>query len=221
MRQVYIVIFFSVLLPLIPKAQSSYQFGLLPSLNINKKLQKDWSLHFKAESRQALINGDFNYEYLLTDLSLIAATKIGINTTIAGGYLMRIDEDQIKNRVIQQISYVKRYPGFRLSHRISADQTFQQDDQTEVRLRYRLSSEIPLSGQSLDPGEFFLKVNNEYLNSFQGDEYDLELRFAAFLGYAPGLANKLEIGVDYRLDSFIDHNPRNRFWISLNFFQTI
>ncbi len=221
MRQLYIIIFLFVLLPLIPKAQSSSQVGFLPSLNINKELQKDWSLHFKAESRQGLINGDFNYKYLLTDFSLILATKIGINTTVAGGYLMRINRNQITNRAIQQISFVKRYPGFRLSHRISADQTFQQDDQTEVRLRYRLSSEIPLSGQSLDPGEFFLKMNNEYLNSFQGDEYDLELRFAAFLGYALAYANKLEIGVDYRIDSFIDSNPRNRFWLSLNFYQTI
>jgi hypothetical protein len=221
MRKLHLAIFFSFLLPLIPMAQSSYQLGMLPSLNINKKLQKDWSLHFKAESRQGLINGDFNYEYLLTDISLIAATKIGISTTIAGGYLIRIDEGQINNRAIQQISFVKRYPGFRLSHRISSDQTFQRDDQTEVRLRYRLSSEIPLEGQSLDPGEFFLKMNNEYLNSFQGDEYDLELRLAAFLGYAFGSDNKLEIGVDYRVDSFIDNNPRNRFWISLNFYQTI
>ncbi len=208
-------------LPLISKTQTSFQLGALPSLNFNAKLPKDWSLNFKAESRQALYNENFDYDYLRTDISLGGGKKIGINTTLSMAYLMRIDNNTISHRAIQQLSFVRRYTGFRLSHRIAADQTFSKQESTEIRLRYRLSSEIPLQGQSLDPKEFFLKLSNEYLNAFERDEYDLEIRLAAFIGYALSAANKLEIGLDNRLDSFINNGVRNRMWIGINFYQAL
>jgi hypothetical protein len=210
-----------ILLPLLAQAQASHQLGLLPSINLNKKLPKDWSLNFKAESRQSMYRGGFDYEYLLTDVALVAAKKIGINTSAAAGYLMRIDAEGVRHRAIQQISFVKRYAGFRLSHRVSADQTFENGDAPEYRLRYRLSSEVPLQGLSLDPKEFFLKLSNEYLGSMQHDDLDLEIRAAAFIGYAISPKQKLELGLDYRLDSFIHGQARNRYWIGLNFYQSL
>ncbi len=209
------------LLPLFPMAQASHQMGLLPSVNLNKKLPKDWSMNFKAESRQSLYSESFDYEYLLTDVALLAAKKIGVNTSAAGGYLIRMDAEGVRHRAIQQISFVKRYAGFRLSHRVSADQTFGKDDAPEYRLRYRLSPEIPLQGLSLDPKEFFLKLSNEYLGSMQHDDLDLEIRLAAFIGYALSPKQKLELGLDYRLDSFIHGQARNRYWIGLNFYQSL
>ncbi len=201
--------------------QSNALIGLLPSVNINKKLQRDWSLNFKAESRQALFHDGFAYDYLLTDLSLAAATKTGINTTIAAGYLIRLDGEAVRHRAFQQLSIVKRYSYFRLSHRFSSDQTFQQGDDAEYRLRYRITSEIPLEGRTVDPGEFFLKLNNEYLNSLEGKEYDLEIRGATFIGYAISSLSKLELGLDYRIDSFLGGLPRNRFWIGVNYYHSI
>lgn len=202
-------------------AQSGYQTGLLPSLNLNKKLPRDWSVNFKAESRQSIYKDEFNFDYLLTDMSLSAGKKTGINTTIIAGYLLRMGKEEIKHRVIQQLVYVKRYTSFRLAHRVAADQTFTHGDDTEYRFRYRLSSEIPVQGQSLDPKEFFLKLSNEYLNIISGSDYDLEIRGAAFLGYVFSPANKIEFGLDYRVNSFIEDKPRHRFWIGLNFYQSI
>ncbi len=210
-----------IAMPLISKAQTSFQLGVLPSININKPLPKDWSLNFKSESRQSLFQEKFSYDYLLTDISIGGAKKIGINTTLAIAYLIRIDNNSISNRAIQQLSFVRRFPGFRLSHRIAADQTFKNEENTEIRIRYRLSFEIPLQGQTLDPKEFFLKLNNEYLNAFEDEIYDLEIRFAAFAGYALSAKGKLELGIDYRLDSFIDKGARNRLWISINIYQAI
>lgn len=217
----YFTLFIILLIHLNSIAQSTSEIGLLPSLNINKSLQKDWSLNFKTESRQSLMKEDFNYDYLLTDISFAASKKIGINTAIAAGYLMRIDDKGINNRTIQQITFVRRYADFLLSHRLLADQTFKRDDNTEIRFRYRISSEIPLQGQSLDPKEFFIKLNNEYLNSLYERSYDLEIRAATFLGYVICPNNKLEFGFDYRIDSFIYGNPGNRLWVSLNFYSSI
>lgn len=208
-------------------AQSGYQFGILPSININKSLPNDYKLNVKLESRQLLKEGffevenDFDYEYLLTDLTLIGSKKIGINKSLAIGYLFRIREGRIIHRSIQQFIMTKRYPGFRIAHRFSADQSFDSKKATEFRLRYRVSSEIALNGQSVNPKEFYLKVNNEYLNSFQKGDYDLEVRVAPFLGYKFTDRKKFEFGLDYRLNSFLNNNSSNRFWISINWYQVL
>jgi len=40
-------------------------------------------------------------------------------------------------------------------------------------------------------------------------------------GYEFSPSNKLELGLDYRLDSFLNDKTRNRFWIGINFYQRI
>lgn len=221
MRRFFLTASIFILLVYTAKAQSSYQLGLLPSLNINKKLPKDWALHFKAESRQFLYQEDFSYDYALTDVALLASTRVRFNTRITMGYMVRIDGEEVKSRTIQQVSFARRNPHVNLAHRIAMDQTFSSSEDTELRFRYRLSSEIPLEGESLDPGEFFLKVSNEYINSFQGSDYDLEIRGATFVGYALLPSSKLELGLDYRASSFLVGQMRNRFWIGINFYQSI
>jgi len=208
-------------------AQSNYQTGLLPSININKKLKKDWSVNFKIESRQLLEQGNLRddnpirYDYELTDFTWIAAKKIQINQTLAGGYLLRVRDQKPTHRFIQQYVITKNYTGFRLSHRFVADETFDENEPMELRLRYRLSTLFPLSGQSIDPKEFYIKVNHEYLNSFQSSDYDLEIRLIPFVGYVFNKDNKFELGLDYRINSFLDNNTSNRYWLSLNWFIVI
>lgn len=221
MNRIYLVVLLIASSFLVNQAQSNYQMGFLPSLNVNKKLPRDWSLHFKAESRQSLYQEDFAYKYLQTDLALMAATRIRLNTRVTVGYLLRTDGENIKNRAIQQLSFARRNPFFTLAHRVAMDQTFSSAEATEFRFRYRLSSEIPLEGQFLDTREFFLKVSNEYLNSFQESDYDLEIRGGAYMGYTLFPSSKIELGVDYRADSFINNATRNRLWLGLNFYYSM
>ena len=89
---------------------------------------------------------------------------------------------------------------------------------TEYRFRYRATLENPLNGKSIDPKEFYLKINNEYLNAFEDREYDLEIRFSPLLGLKLNERNKLELGLDYRLDSFLENKTRNHFWTSINWY---
>ncbi|WP_373534404.1 DUF2490 domain-containing protein, partial [Microcoleus sp.] len=131
-------------------AQSTFQLGGLPSLNLNKKLKNDWSLNSKIESRllfqRGEINGDVdkNFNYQLTDLSLIGAKTVGLNSRIAGGYLIRFEDGAIYHRFIQQYVLVQRLSGFRLAHRFLSDQTLSTNEEPELRFRYRITSEIPL-----------------------------------------------------------------------------
>jgi hypothetical protein len=202
-------------------AQSTAETGFLPSVNINKKLPADWSVNVKAESRQALSGAEGGYEYLRTDLAFAVAKKTGIRTSVAAGYLLSIEDEGISNRAFQQFTLLNPDSYLRFAQRFSADQTFQRGEYTEFRFRYRWSAEMPTSGRSLDPREFFLKFTNEYLNSFQGEAYGLEIRISGFLGYVITPKNKLELGIDYRVDSFVRQVAEKNVWIGLNFYQSI
>lgn len=205
-------------------AQSTYQIGVLPSVNLNKKMNNNWTLNTKLESRQLFQRGEFNgtadkeYNYVLTDMSLIAAKKVGLNSRIAGGYLIRLEDGDFFHRFIQQYVIVQKLSGWRLAHRIMSDQTFSKIEKPDIRLRYRITSEIPLNGEAVDPGEFYLKLNNEYVNSLQGKEYDLEIRLIPILGYDITDNFKIESGLDYRVNSFFNNSTIHSYWMTFNLF---
>jgi len=162
---------------------------------------------------------------VLSDISMIASRKTGLNTNLGGGYLVRILENQVIHRTIQQFSIVSQYNRFRLAHRFSADQSFNLNPNEEFklkyvqyRLRYRIAAEFPLNGQSVDAREFYLKINNEYLYGWQNSGNDIEIRIVPIIGYNFVDKSKLELGLDYRLDSFLNATTRNSFWLSVNWF---
>lgn len=205
-------------------SQGVYNAGVFPQINLNISLPNDWRLNAKAESRQLFSEGRFDenfktaYRYDLTDIALIASKKTGANNSLGAGYMIRFRNNEVIHRFIQQYSIVKKYDLFRLGHRISTDQTIQNNNPVQVRFRYRIGVEKALSGKVVDPKEFYLKLNNEYLFSIEGRETDLELRLIPVLGYAFTDNNKFEFGVDYRLNGFISGASRNQFWLYLGWF---
>lgn len=69
-------------------SQSNYRSGLLPSVNVNKEIAKDWQLNFKIESRQLLKERSLGnitpYDYLHTDFAFVISNKVGFNSKIGG-----------------------------------------------------------------------------------------------------------------------------------------
>lgn len=206
-------------------AQENSQFGTIPSLNLRKSFSNDWKLNFQLASRQQFSKNQSNvkmgYDYLLTDISMIAAKKTGLNNAFASGYLVRLENGDASHRFIEQFSIVSRYNGFRLSHRFRADLTLNRTKSPETRLRYRITPEIPLSGLAVDENEFYTKISNEYVISFQSNEQDLEIRLVPSLGYRFDKSNRLEVGLDSRIDSFLNNNTRKRFWLVFNWYATL
>lgn len=208
-------------------AQSSYKVGLIPRINLNQKMEKGWKLNYKVESRFTGIEGEFNKSttftpsYTLTDIAMLASKKTGLNNSFAGGFLVRFRDGGIDQRFIQQFTLVKRYNSFRLSHRFVSDQTVKESAANIFRFRYRLSSEIPLNGHAVDANEFYLKVNHEYLHAFESSQYDLEIRLVPLIGYVFKDTNKIEWGIDYRINNFIHRNTSNSFWLTFNWFISI
>lgn len=219
-----IFILMAVFLTVAGFAQSTYTLGTLPKFNVNKSLPGGYGVNFKTESRLLFAKGTFEgdwesaFEHGLTEVSLIGSKKAGLANKIAGGYLIRFRDGRIIHRAIQQFSLMSRFNGFRLGHRFSADQSFAGDQKPEIRLRYRLATDLPLNGKVVDPREFYLKLSNEYLNAFQGDDYDLEIRVTPVLGYVFSDENKLEFGPDYRVSSFIGSTTKNSFWFKLSWY---
>ena len=215
---------FSIVFYARSEAQNNYELGVLPSLNINKKFKNDWSLNARIESRQLFSTGTYRqsairkYDYVLTDFAWVAARNIGLNSRLAGGYLLRVEDGDVYHRLMQQFVVVQKFSYFRLAHRFLTDQTFSRIEKPEFRIRYRVSGEIPLNGQSVDSKEFYFKINNEYVNSFQNGDYDLEIRFVPLLGYDFSDSFRIETGLDYRIDSFLREGSEQNFWLVLNFF---
>lgn len=206
------------------QAQESYRLGVLPQINLNLKLSDSWRLNARAETRQVASEGlfgepfVFSYDNNLTDVSLQASMRMAGNQTLSLGYLIRLTGETPAHRAIQQYSVVSGHQSFRLGHRFAADQTFEQDEPVEYRFRYRIGFEKALSGQTVDPGEFYFKINQEQLHGFSGGDYDLELRLSPSVGYEFTDNNKLETGIDSRFSSFLDGGLRSNLWLSIGWF---
>jgi len=215
------VILIIILLSFESYAQSNFQFGALPVLNINKKLPNNFAINFKAETRQVFYNEQaLGWQHELVDISTIISKKIALNNSIAAGYLLRQEGNKVISRFIQQFVIIQNNTALRLAHRFSSDQTLEKDESVEWRFRYRISTQIPLNGQSVNRKEFYFKINNEYLYAIQQRTSDLEVRLVPFLGYQFTDSNKLEIGIDNRFDSLINELDVTS-WLNINWFISI
>ena len=205
-------------------AQNQIRLGVLPSINFNQKIDNSWDINFKIESRHFIFDrsisqdDNFNYEYSLSDFSALAGKKVGLSSKITFGVLTRIEPAAVSYRTLQQYILNGEVNNIRVAHRIAADQTFSSLESTEFRLRYRLSTEIPFAGLKADVKEFYFKVNTEALNSIQDSDYDLELRLVPHIGYIFANKQKIEIGIDNRLASFLNHTARFTSWITINWY---
>lgn len=202
--------------------------GFFPEAQISYKTNKDIKLTAKIESQHGMIQNtpnseaDVNYFHSLTDFQGFVGGKISPFISIAGGYQYRVASNRPNShRSMQQISFLQKKSKIRINHRVRLDQTFADKTFPEFRARYRLALEIALDGKNLDPGEFYLVLSDEGIYSYQSDEANLENRAVISLGHFFTNKQKLEAGIDYRIDGFINHNTRHRTWLKVGWFINI
>ena len=190
--------------------QSNLRLGLSSNLNFNKKITENEKLNLKIESRQNTFDeGRFNLEYSQTQISLFGSTGVSYRSSLAIGYSFTIRGGADSHMTAQQLAITNTYGTFRVGHRFSSDQSFGGDRTTRVRARYRISCQLPLKGQIVNVKEFYIKLNNEYLNSFTSSAHDLEVRVAGNLGFEFHDNNKVELGVDYSCLLYTSPSPRD------------
>lgn len=207
-------------------AQSSIKGGLLPKITLSKNILPKTKFIQSIESRQIILDGDKNeatgYDYVLTDFTSIVSYKIGATNSINAGYLFRLQGKEIIHRSIQQYTWLTQNHNSRFAHRISTDQTFEKNEKTAFRVRYRLVLEKALNGDRIDVHEFYIKLGGESLIMYQGKKADLECRFMPFLGYEATKNSKFELGVDYRIGKLIQEEmPAQNFWFSFIWYYSL
>jgi hypothetical protein len=206
------------------QGQSIVSAGLLPEVNVSYRWLGKWRITGQVESMQQVwrknefseLQGD--YKYIRTDFTSVISYKLNPDLTLAGGYLLRFSEGETIHRSIQQISSVYKKIGVRIGHRLRTDQTFEPKESFEFRLRYRFSAELPLNGLSINDREWYLIASTEFIGSVQKRDWDYEHRVVGSLGYNFNASNKIETGLDYRLNRFLNDAPRHRVWWTISYF---
>lgn len=222
---VLLVIFWLVNTPI--SGQDSYRVGLLPTLNLNQQLKQDWRINYQWQSRWILAEGLFSepsatqFNYRLSDFSVIGSKKVQGNKRLAVGFLLRVVGEDQRFRLLQQYTSVQKFPGFRLGHRLRTDQTWGGNDASTFRLRYRLSFDLPLNGSSTNPNELYFKLNHEYLGALEEREVSLEVRLTPMIGLLITDNNKVETGLDYRFDKIGAPQSKHSFWWAINWYYSI
>lgn len=201
------------------------QIGIIPQINVDFKVGGNWKVNSKLEGRQLFFQNPFpenesEWEYERTDLEVVATRSLDAVKAIGGGYLIRFTENKFKHRLIQQYSITQNLLTSRLSHRFRLDQTFERNEPTSYRARYRISFEKPLNGLEIDPKEFYLKLNNEYFGSLQDNIGNLEIRALASIGYNLSDKNQIEAGIDYRAEDLINSAVTQKLFLNIGWYHS-
>ncbi|MCF2501335.1 DUF2490 domain-containing protein [Dyadobacter chenhuakuii] len=205
----------------------TYRAGTTNQINLNFKVGKALKLNTKLESRQILSQKEIDnspshrFQYERTDLTLLLTTKLSVNNTIGGGYMIRLEENTYYHRIIQQFNNVRKFEWFSVAHRVLADETFTNNGLSSFRINYRIGIQKPLNGQYIDPKEFYAKVNNDFLGTWSHGESDFEIGILPALGYTATANNKIELGVDYRVNELKKNSIAQQFWVTLGWFISI
>jgi hypothetical protein len=206
-------------------ANAQNQVGLIPQVITNFKVGDSWKINTKLEGRQLFIQNPYpdklrESEFERLDAELIATRSLDPLHAIGGGYLIRRADKAFLHRFIQQYAITRKLSSSRMSHRFRTDQTWEKDESLQLRLRYRLSIEKPLNGLELDPGEFYLKLTNEYLGILQDAKGNLEIRGLASLGYDLSDSNQIETGIDYRMEKMLDPKITHKLFLSIGLYHS-
>jgi hypothetical protein len=200
-------------------AQSSYTGGVQLEVKPTFSFQNDWKLNGRLASRTLLFEGSRTQSftgisnYDRTELELVLTKKTSSSTSLGGGYLIRDQKSGIKHRLIQQFSISKKYEKLSLGHRFRFDETFQTGKATLYRFRYRIGIEKSLNWNN---GKMSFFLNNEYIPSLQNEMVKMEARLFPGLSYKVNENNKLDFGLDYRIENLFTKTNKQVYLLYLS-----
>lgn len=222
MKGILVLIIYFIVANATAQENQTFFTGIFPEISLTKKISDVNKLNFKIENQRVLFDNrdkeNPQFTHYRTDLMMFFDHSIRPGVSMALGIFHRFQENENSNRIIQQFAVLQRMRNLRINHRIRTDQTFTRNDDLELRMRYRISGEIPLQGKIVDPKEFYLVISEELIFSYKGGDFEIENRVALALGKLYNSREKLEWGVDYRTDGFIQDGFRTRLWGKISYF---
>lgn len=220
-----LLLFFFTICCVASASSQAFTSGLLPDIVLSYKAGENYGIIHKLESRFPMYDsesktGDIIFERL--DFQNFLERKIGLFSKVAIGYQFRFNNNDFnEHRFIQQLTWSDNLRNFRLGHRIRADQTVSEGEAPEFRFRYRAKVQLPLQGQELDPGEYYLSLSDEVLSFFKSSDWGLDNRVVVKVGLYINDKNKIETGLDWRMEGFSTDTTEHSVWFALSWYKTL
>lgn len=200
-------------------AQHSYTGGLQTEIKPTVSFKKYWKLNGKITTRTLFFEGTSVESFKgisvfeRSELEMILTKDLSKKNSIGFGYLIRDEEGDFKQRFIQQFAVSKEATTFKYGHRFRFDETLQKGKDVIYRFRYRFSIEKSLS--KINDKKTYFFVGNEYLPTLQGDDFSLETRIVPGIGFKLNDKNKLELGIDYRMEDLFTQSHKQIFLLNI------
>ncbi len=211
----FIRILFLVFLfhPLLGQAQNTPSIRWEPGISLTKGIDSRWSYNMSLSGRQRFTEFGEGERNLKTDRWEIKS--FGTYTLFGGkklslGYMYRtVDpfepESGWEHRITQQFAFITNFGGYRLGNKFRIEQRIRSSNYL-TRVRYAISNDFPLQGESLDPKEFYLIGGNELVYAFNGLGEELENRFSLGIGRLIQGGQKIQFSVQSRYSDLISAN---------------
>ncbi|PTB97126.1 hypothetical protein C9994_04200 [Marivirga lumbricoides] len=205
------LVFISLFLLLQPlKAQNIPSVRWEPGFSFTKKMDDRWSYNLSILGRQRFTNygeGEENFRTDRWEIKAFGTYTLFGKRKLSLGYMYRkvdpFDEDAgYEHRLTQQFAFLTELKGLRLANKIRVQERIRSSSYF-TRLRYSISSDFPLNGESLDEGELYFIAGNEVIYEFNSVEDELENRFSIGLGKLFQKGQKLQLAVESQYSDLI------------------
>ncbi len=168
---------------------------------------KSWKLNSSIASRTQWVEEDELNESqaAFLEFNQFGTRSISPKISLSLGYKFRSvrpvsNLSQNEHRLTTQLAWKHVEKRARLTSRLRLEQRFK--EQFAHRYRYRLSFDLPLSGQKLDTKEFYFILANELvLELSNGEMNDWQDRFTTGVGYLFSHSTKLQVDLTNRFEN--------------------
>lgn len=208
-------------------AQTIQLYGLYPTVLVKGDLGQrlDFSVGLSSEINaidRMIDNREFPAEVLNVNGETALSFDAHPNINLAAGFLLRVNgpftDGSAELRPWQQITAISRLGAVRIRNRARLEQRLIKRQHSgmrraDLRLRYRLSADLPLQGERLDAREFYLNMSSEAMMTLTRSRvlYFWENRSYLGLGYRFANGQRLEPGLEFRQRRINDVGERQHF----------
>ena len=209
-------------------AQRQTRFVWESAAALNYKIADNWTFNTSLGKRSiwstVRSNNDqkFTGDLAFLEVNHFATYRINTKMKVSAGYKYRWREPfeesgEYEHRLTQQFAYTHFAEIVRLVSRFRTEQRIRNDAFAQ-RYRYRISADMPLSGETLDAREFYLVASTEMLYEAVDVEINTwENRTAGSIGYQFSPNLKAELNLTYRLEN-ITRSTQDFIFIHTNVF---
>ena len=192
--------------PLCFLAQETEPGNWLMYFGLNK-LNDTWSIHTEAQYRNHTAYPG-NIEQLLLRTGVNYHIDKNAFVTLGYGHITsHVYESEQKapesteHRIWQQLIMKNKVGKFGFEHRYRIEQRWVNDDYRN-RLRYRIMATMPFSGNTIEPGDFFLGLYDEIFMNTEETFFDRNRLYGA-IGYQVKSNLGLQVGMlNQRVNAF-------------------